>query len=125
MDTPDTPKHVDDISKRAFRRARAIEELLTTEETYVKQLKLLLVHYVDMLNDYKIIKEKDFNKLFPNDLRTICNLNSQLLKDLQDRIASPDKQNNNNDNDNNDNDNTDNNDVIISDILLKFAPYFR
>ena len=97
------------LARHALKRQKAIEELVKTEATYVTQLQLLLEHYANQLNDYKILKERDYHVLFPNDLRIICNLNSRLLNDLMDRIDA----------------NFDNNNTIISDILINFAPYFK
>ena len=102
-------KEDDKRQRHAMKRQRAIEELVATEATYVTQLQLLLEHYANQLNDYKILKEKEYHTLFPNDLRIICNLNSRLLNDLMDRIDE----------------NFDNDKTVISDILINFAPYFK
>ena len=92
------------------RRKQAIEDLVTTEEDYVNKLGILLTYYADCLNNFRIIKEKEYNILFPNILRSIHNLHTQLLKDFDNRINI---------------DTFDNNTAVISDIFLRFetAPF--
>ena len=92
------------------KREKAVAELISTEVTYVEQLEKLINLYMDKLEDKeKIINTKDWNHVFPSSLKTIFNLNKQLLTDFKKRKSE----------------NTDDDKLIISDILLGFTPYFK
>lgn len=58
---------------------QAIEEIITTERTYVHQLNLLISIYIDGLFDGKIISQKQHATLFTNDIRSIQHLNTNFL----------------------------------------------
>lgn len=92
------------------KREKAVAELISTEVTYVEQLEKLITLYMDKLEDKeKIINTKDWSHVFPSSLKTILNLNKQLLADLKKRKSE----------------NNDDDKLIISDILLGFTPYFK
>ncbi len=57
---------------------QVISELIETEETYTRQLSLLMEIYVSPLQRNKIIKDEQHAKLFP-DVAIILGLNSNLL----------------------------------------------
>ena len=97
-------------AKQAKLRKMAVAELIKTEETYVNQLKGLIQYYVDNLqSNTKFVSKADYSVLFPPDLKMICNLNQKLLMDLSTRIRE----------------NNDDSTLIISDIFLSFAPFFK
>ena len=63
---------------------KAVAELVITEVTYVRQLEKLTKLYMDKLEDKeKIIHTKDWSVVFPPSIKTILNLNKQLLSDLK------------------------------------------
>lgn len=95
--------------KKTRLRTRAITELVKTEETYVNHLQNLIKYYVGGLENNKLVSKADYVVLFPNDLKMICNLNGQLLKDLQKRVQEC----------------SDDSKLIVSNILIDFAPFFK
>lgn len=74
-------------SKRERNRQKAIEELLTTEKTYVDLMCLMVQRFVDFLQSKEnIISSDDYNILFPADIQVIVNLNLTFYKDLNNAI---------------------------------------
>eukprot|EP01084_Bolivina_argentea_P017178 32079_1 len=72
----------DKESKRERNRIRAISELISTEQTYVDNLRLLNELYYIPLTQSKIIKQKYIQSHF-GEIPTIINLNDNLLSTLK------------------------------------------
>eukprot|EP00485_Elphidium_margaritaceum_P005066 CAMPEP_0202693594 /NCGR_PEP_ID=MMETSP1385-20130828/7656_1 /ASSEMBLY_ACC=CAM_ASM_000861 /TAXON_ID=933848 /ORGANISM="Elphidium margaritaceum" /LENGTH=639 /DNA_ID=CAMNT_0049349291 /DNA_START=43 /DNA_END=1959 /DNA_ORIENTATION=+ len=89
----------DKESKRARNRIRAINELITTEQTYCDNLDLLLSLFVRPLQERKLISAHDSQTIF-SDIETIIQLNKHFLGTLKtsDEIGS---------------------------AMMEFAPYFK
>eukprot|EP01124_Arcella_intermedia_P019054 TRINITY_DN2618_c0_g1_i2.p1 TRINITY_DN2618_c0_g1~~TRINITY_DN2618_c0_g1_i2.p1 ORF type:complete len:432 (+),score=91.03 TRINITY_DN2618_c0_g1_i2:62-1357(+) len=67
-------------------RNKALQEILTTEQSYIKSLITLWENYVMPLKEANILKDSEFDSLF-SELELILHLNKILLKRLQDRLA--------------------------------------
>ena len=96
--------------KRALRRKKAIQELLSTEKTYVHLLTKLVEHYVKKLkSNTSMLSSDDYKILFPSDIHAILGLNQTFLEDLT-KVIESDTFNNEN--------------TKIGDILYTFCPHF-
>eukprot|EP01084_Bolivina_argentea_P122331 216774_1 len=96
---------------RDRRRKAAVEELLSTEKTYVHLMSKLVSNFVDKLRtNTAILSAEDYKILFPSDIHAILGLNKTFLKDLTNIIES---ENFNNDN------------TKIGDIIYSFCPHFK
>lgn len=74
-------------SKRKRNRRKAIEELLSTEKTYVDLLSMLVQRFVVFLQSKEhILPHDDYKILFPADIRVILGLNLTFYKDLNHAI---------------------------------------
>ena len=95
---------------RGRRRKRAIEELLSTEKTYVHLMSKLVEHYVMKLRtNTSMLSGDDYKILFPSDIHAILGLNQTFLEDLTKVIGS---------------DTFNNENTKIGDILYTFCPHF-
>ena len=73
----------DEASKRTRNRRKAIDELLSTEKTYVDLMSLLVQRFLEPLKSKaNILSADDYNTLFPADIRVILGLNLTFYKDL-------------------------------------------
>lgn len=100
----------DKKSKRQRRRKHAIDELLSTEKTYVDLMSQLVVHYVTGLrNKTSIISSEDHCVLFPADIHAILGLNTVFYEDLVKAVN---------------NGSFDINTTKIGNILYTFCPHF-
>eukprot|EP01083_Nonionella_stella_P162244 532419_1 len=71
-------------AKRQRNRVRAINELITTEITYITKLELLNSLYINPLKqNEKLLKSKAHAILFPQILQTILMLNQKLLISME------------------------------------------
>ncbi|XP_058118067.1 putative protein tag-52 [Anopheles coustani] len=74
-----------EADKRHQLRLQAIGEIRTSEESYLRQLDLLLEYFVTPLRVNGFLTEKVHNQLF-GQLDTIHNLSQELLKKLDDNL---------------------------------------
>ena len=95
---------------RGRRRKRAIEELLSTEKTYVNLMSNLVEHYVKKLSgNTSMLSSSHYAIIFPSDIHAILGLNQTFLQDLT-KVIESDTFNNHN--------------SKIGDILYTFCPHF-
>eukprot|EP01084_Bolivina_argentea_P108248 193450_1 len=100
-------------SSRARKRQKAIEELLTTEKTYVHLMSKLVEDYVIYLqsnSQMQFLTPEDHTILFPSDIHAILGLNKTFLDDLTKVIESNDFNNET---------------TKIGDIIYAFCPHFK
>ncbi|XP_019555420.3 putative protein tag-52 [Aedes albopictus] len=71
--------------KRSNLRLQAIQEIRTSEVSYLKQLDLLINFFVAPLKTNGLIQEREHGQLF-GQLETIYNLSQELLKKLDDDL---------------------------------------
>jgi len=97
--------------KRKRKRLKAIDELLSTEKTYVNLLSKLVEHYVAALSgNTSILSTHDYATIFPADIHAILGLNQTFLEDLTKVIESSAFNNETS---------------TIGDILISFTPHFK
>lgn len=89
-----------DFEKRNELRRKAIEEILTSEHSYLKQMEKLMTYFVNPLKSLNLIDISSHTILF-GQLELIYNINSELLSRLE----------------------TDLDDV--ANAFLKLAPFFK
>uniref|UniRef100_A0A182PC61 DH domain-containing protein n=1 Tax=Anopheles epiroticus TaxID=199890 RepID=A0A182PC61_9DIPT len=77
--------HNTEADKRQQLRLQAIREIRTSEESYLRQLDLLLEYFVTPLRTNGFLTEKVHNQIF-GQLDTIHNLSHELLKKLDDDL---------------------------------------
>ncbi|XP_039433423.1 putative protein tag-52 [Culex pipiens pallens] len=82
--TPATPTHNEE-DKRSQLRLQAIQEIRTSELSYLKQLDLLINYFVAPLKSNGLILEREHGQIF-GQLETIYNLSQELLKKLDDDL---------------------------------------
>ncbi|XP_050080473.1 putative protein tag-52 [Anopheles maculipalpis] len=75
----------DEADKRQQLRLQAIREIRTSEESYLRQLDLLLEYFVTPLRHNGFLTEKVHNQIF-GQLDTIHNLSQELLKKLDENL---------------------------------------
>uniref|UniRef100_A0A182QXL4 DH domain-containing protein n=1 Tax=Anopheles farauti TaxID=69004 RepID=A0A182QXL4_9DIPT len=80
-----TPPQNSEEDKRQQLRLQAIKEIRTSEESYLRQLDLLLEYFVTPLRTNGFLTEKVHNQIF-GQLDTIHNLSQELLKKLDDNL---------------------------------------
>jgi len=68
-------------------RNRVIDEIISTEETYVESIHSLVQNYLKPLKELTILSEKEIHFIFSN-IEIINNLNTELLKQLVDRKSN-------------------------------------
>lgn len=71
-----------EMDKRKSFRLQAIQEILTSERSYIGQLELLLEFFVVPLKEKKLITNDQFMSLF-GQVEMIYNLNLELLTELE------------------------------------------
>ncbi|XP_053678688.1 putative protein tag-52 [Anopheles nili] len=79
------PQQHNEEDKRQQLRLQAIKEIRTSEESYLRQLELLLEYFVTPLRTNGFLTEKVHNQLF-GQLDTIHNLSQELLRKLDDNL---------------------------------------
>ena len=85
-----------------------MDELVTTERTYVNLLDGLIINYVNKLKDSSIITRNQYAALFPSDIITIHNCNKTFLQDLEKLHKT-----------------WNNSTSKLSPLIQSFVPYFR
>lgn len=60
----------------------AIEELLTSEMSYLKQLEVLMKFFIEPVKERRLLSQEDFERLFGN-IETIYGVNGELLRELK------------------------------------------
>ena len=63
--------------EKSKHRERVIQELLTTEETYLKQLENLNEYFISPIREKQLMQSKIFDLVFPVDINIIRNINSE------------------------------------------------
>lgn len=71
-----------EMNKRKMFRLQAIQEILTSEQSYIGQLELLMMYFVLPLKEATIISDDQFGALF-SQIEMIYNLNKELLGELE------------------------------------------
>lgn len=71
-----------EVDKRRNFRLQAIQEIVSSEQTYLQQLELLMEYFVKPLKEEKIIDEASHIALF-GQIEMIHNLNGEFLQELQ------------------------------------------
>ena len=97
----------DKAAERVHRKEKATQELVDTEVTYNTLLGLLITHYVQPLQDYKLITNDQHATLFPQ-LQIIKGLSDKFLEDLKNRRENWNPK-----------------ESKLSDLFETFTPYFR
>lgn len=77
-----SPGKSNDANKRKNFRLQAVQEILTSERSYINQLQILMKYFVDPLKDKEILSNQEFTVLF-GQIEMIYNLNTELLKNLE------------------------------------------
>lgn len=77
-----SPGRSNDMNKRKNFRLQAVEEILTSEKSYIKQLQILMKYFVEPLKVKEILSNDEFTILF-GQIEMIYNLNKELLKNLE------------------------------------------
>lgn len=95
-----TPSDRNDLDKRHSLRLRAMEEILTSEKSYLSQLEVLMNFFVIPLKEKVIISEQTHTSLF-GQIEMIYNLNGELLKELEEDLEN------------------------VANAFLKLAPFFK
>lgn len=72
-------------NKTELLRYKAIEEILTSEMSYINHLQMLIEHFMTPVKERKFISTMDFNTIFGN-IETIFNVNEELLKELKNDV---------------------------------------
>lgn len=83
----DSPIKTEESQKRITFRRQAIEEILTSERSYIQQLEKLMNFFVLPLKEKQIITYTQFNALF-GQIEMIYNLNRELLIELESNLDS-------------------------------------
>ncbi|XP_055597076.1 putative protein tag-52 [Uranotaenia lowii] len=81
------PNGSNDEDKRFQLRLQAIQEIKSSELSYLRQLEMLINHFVLPLKSNGLIQEKEHSQIF-GQLETIHNLSQELLKHLDDNLDS-------------------------------------
>lgn len=97
---PDSPIKTDESQKRITFRRQAIEEILTSERSYIQHLEKLMNFFVLPLKEKQIITYIQFNALF-GQLEMIYNLNRELLVELETNLDN------------------------VANAFLRMAPFFK
>lgn len=90
----------EESDKRRSLRRQAVEEIISSEKSYIQQLKVLMDFFVKPLENLQIIDGLTHAALFGH-IEMMYNLNGELLRELQDDTDR------------------------VADAFLKLAPFFR
>lgn len=77
-----TPDKNDVFDRRQSFRLQAIQEIITSEKAYLKQLEILMEFFVVPLKDQGILSDTSHTTLF-GQIEMIYNLNGELLKEVE------------------------------------------
>lgn len=81
-----SPGKSNDVNKRKNFRLQAVQEILTSERSYINQLQILMKYFVNPLKDMDILSNDEFTILF-GQIEMIYNLNTELLKNLESDLS--------------------------------------
>ncbi|KAG8222268.1 hypothetical protein J437_LFUL001466 [Ladona fulva] len=87
-------------SKENNLRSKAINEILTSEATYLHHLELIMKYFMEPIKQNKLMSEEDYSMIFGN-IETIYYVNGELLNELK------------------------NNEENIAAAFLKLAPFLK
>lgn len=90
----------DEMDKRKSFRLQAIQEIVTSEKAYLKQLEILMQFFVLPLKEEAIIDDTTHTSLF-GQIEMIYNLNGELLKEIENKLEN------------------------VAQAFLKMAPFFK
>lgn len=76
------PGKSNDVNKRKNFRLQAVQEILTSERSYINQLQILMKYFVNPLKEQDLLTSDEFTVLF-GQIEMIYNLNTELLKNLE------------------------------------------
>jgi len=108
----DGSPEVDPVVRQAKKVYYIAREIMTSEAAYVEVLRLVYVNFRDFILTAKgesksmIIPDEEFNGLFSN-LKELLTLNSDLLRDFEDRVENWDTS------------------QRIADVIVKKGPYLK
>lgn len=85
---------------RKDRKKFALQEILDSEVTYLKQLEILMKFFIKPLRQRKLISEEDVNVIFGS-IKTIYEVNGALLEELKSDLTN------------------------VAKAFLKLAPFFK
>lgn len=77
-----SPGKSNDMNKRKNFRLQAVQEILTSERSYINQLQILMKYFVNPLKNTDILSNDEYTILF-GQIEMIYNLNTELLKNLE------------------------------------------
>lgn len=77
-----SPGKSNDINKRRNFRLQAVQEIMTSERSYINQLQILMKYFINPLKQMDILSHDEFTILF-GQIEMIYNLNKELLKSLE------------------------------------------
>lgn len=97
---PTSPTFENETHKRRSLRLKAVQEILSSERSYMKQLKILINFFVEPLKNQKIINDVNHVALF-GQIEMIYNLNATLLEELEEDLDN------------------------VGHAFLKLAPFFK
>ena len=95
-----SPEQRHEIDKRKSLRLKAIEEILSSEKSYLQQLEKLMKYFIVPLKERNIIDDQTHTTLFGN-IGLIYNLNGELMNELEDNLEN------------------------VGQSFLKLAPFFK
>lgn len=95
-----TPDKNDVFDRRQGFRQQAIQEIISSEKTYLKQLEILMDYFVVPLKQQGILSDSSHTTLF-GQIEMIYNLNGELLKEIE------------------------SNQENVAQAFLKMAPFFK
>merc|ERR1712137_208268 len=75
------------LTKGRFTRDQAAKEIVTTEETYVEQLSVLLEHFIEPTIEKELISDPEIIKMFKH-IRLIHGLHKELLREMEERVKN-------------------------------------
>ncbi|XP_019769581.2 protein ECT2 isoform X3 [Dendroctonus ponderosae] len=81
FDCLDEIKSNSETERRDFKREKALLEIVNSEIKYVKQLETIIEFFMVPVQDKVLLKQDDYEILFGN-IRTIYNINKELLEQL-------------------------------------------
>ncbi|XP_037044083.1 FYVE, RhoGEF and PH domain-containing protein 6-like [Bradysia coprophila] len=81
-----SPGKSNDVNKRKNFRLQAVQEILTSERSYINQLQILMKYFVNPLKEQDVLSNDEFTILF-GQIEMIYNLNTELLKSLESDLS--------------------------------------
>lgn len=80
-----SPGKSSEMNRRKNYRLQAVQEILTSEQSYIKQLQILMKYFVHPLKH--ILNSEEYAILF-GQIEMIYNLNKELLKNLESDLGN-------------------------------------